>query len=319
MAGRPSFGLILPHWSKGFGGATPTAAEVVELGVFAERAGFESLWLVDHFRWEPYVDAPELGHSLSEETKGRQVGAWECWALLAALASATERAELGTVVTNVGYRNPGLLAQMANTVDSLSGGRLVLGVGAGDYVSEHRMHGFVWENRVGRFEEALKIIRPMLRGETVAFEGEHLRAEGASLGIAGPRPGGPPLMIGLLKGKPRMQRLVAQHADEWNAWLAFGESSPAAYAALVGPMEEACRRHGRDPATLRRHVSLGALMPGHQFRRGESVPLSGSPREVAEQLGAFGELGVDRVSFFLMPGTRAGVEWLAEAVSIARG
>jgi len=129
----------------------------------------------------------------------------ECWTTLAALAEATTRPRLGTLVTCTGYRNPALLAKMADTVDEISGGRLVLGLGAGDAEDEHQMFGLLWERRFARFEEALTIIIPLLRTGRVDFEGEFFNARAAELRPHGPRPGGPPILIGALRHRPHAQ------------------------------------------------------------------------------------------------------------------
>ena len=267
-------GVMLPQWTGAMAGRTPRGQDVLALARLAEARGFDSLWLVDHLRFETYVDLPALGAPpLPDEYRDRQVGFWECWTVLAALAATTARAELGTLVTNTGYRNPALLAQMAETVDELSGGRLILGLGAGDSITEHESHGFPWAGRVGRFEEALRVIRPMLRGEAVSFAGQSYQTRGAAVGLKGPRPGGPPLTIGLLAGGPRMQRLVAHYADVWNCWQAFGDSGVAAYRARRAAMEAACARHGRDPVTLGRHVGVAVVLPGHALRFPGGLPL----------------------------------------------
>ena len=118
---------------------------------------------------------------------------------------------------------------MADTLDELSGGRFILGLGAGAVPSEYDAFGYDFERRVGRFEEALQIIRPLLRGESITFSGEFYRTDEAVLRPKGIRSEGPPILIGLLKGGPRMQRLVAQYADQWNCWLAFRDNRPEAY------------------------------------------------------------------------------------------
>lgn len=324
ITGRLTFGLVLPHWIGGMAGRTPTGREVVALGVFAERCGFDSLWLFDHFRFDPHaVFGQFFGRSLPATPPGHVVGVYECWTTLAALAAATERVELGTLVANTGYRNPALLAQMAATVESISGGRLVLGLGAGDFPDEHASHGYPFEGRVGRFDEALRIIRPMLRGESVDLEGEHYQVAGAAVGLPRPRPDGPPVMIGLISNKPRMQRLIAQYANEWNKWSAWDDARPESYAEARQSMEEACVRHGRDPATLRRHVTLDVVMPGFEKRQSRNFPtadhpLTGSTEQIVEHIHRWAEQGVTRLSIVLTPATEAGVEWLAGVIDAAR-
>ena len=165
-------GFCLPHETDAMGGDTATGADVMRLARRAEEVGFDSVWLVDHFCYSAAGELEALGASAPPELAGLTYGAWECMVTAGALARETRRVEIGTLVVNTGYRNPALLARMADTIDELSGGRLILGLGAGDFESEHVAFGYPWDRRVSRFEEALQIIRPLLRGEKVTFEGE---------------------------------------------------------------------------------------------------------------------------------------------------
>ena len=247
----------------------------------------------------------------AENLKGVKRGAWECFTTAAALATATERVEIGTLVANTGYRNPALLARMADTIDELSDGRLILGLGAGDMASEHRAYGYPYERRVSRFEEALQIVRPMLRGESVSFEGEFYQTESAELLPKGVRAEGPPLLIGVLSGGPRMRRLVSQYADHWNAWMAYTDSRPEAYVEPADIMAAACEKHGRDPQTLERNITVSVAMPGESFPMPDAVPLTGTPDEIGENLGRFAELGVKHISLLPFPNTIRTLEALA--------
>ena len=124
----------------------------------AEAGGLDSFWLFDHllFRHDPQ----------------KTVGIWECWTLLCALAEATEKIELGTIVLCSPFRNPALLAKMAHTLDEVSNGRLILGIGAGWHKPEFDAFGYPFDKRVDRFEEALQIMQPLLKGQGVDFEGK---------------------------------------------------------------------------------------------------------------------------------------------------
>jgi alkanesulfonate monooxygenase SsuD/methylene tetrahydromethanopterin reductase-like flavin-dependent oxidoreductase (luciferase family) len=311
-------GLVLPQWSHAMAGVTPSTSDLIAFGRSAEAMGVDSLWLLDHFYYEPYLDHLDHGIQPPEERRGVRIGAWECWTMLAALASATERVELGSMVTNTGYRNPALLAHMVETVDSLSNGRVILGLGAGDFRSEYTFHGYPWDRRVGRFEEALQIIGPLLKGKRVTFDGEFYQVHDAGMLPKGPRPGGPPILIGLLHGGPRMQRLVAQYADEWNCWLAFGDSHANKYPEHIQSMMVSLEPYGRDPMTLRRNVTVGLVAPGFDFGFPEGRPLTGSPSEVAEEMYSFAELGVDHLTVYLGPKTAATLDWLGEVIEEAR-
>jgi len=143
-------------------GETLRWAELLAMAQTAEAVGFDSLWLADHLLMR--FSLPDL--------EDRIIGAWDCWSLLAALAAGTERIALGTLVSCTGYRNPALLAKMADTIDEISGGRLILGLGAGWYEPEYRAFGYPYDHRVSRFAEALQIIVPLLRTGTVDVQGQ---------------------------------------------------------------------------------------------------------------------------------------------------
>lgn len=313
-----NIGLILPQWTESMAGVTPQAGDVVEFARSAEGIGLDSLWLVDHFYYEPYLDFLEHGYELPGEFQGVRGGAWECWSLLAAVACATDRVALGTMVTNTAFRNPGLLANMAETVDSLSDGRLTLGLGAGDFRSEHTFHGYPWERRVSRFEEALQIIAPMLRGERVTATGEFYEVQEAELLPKGPRPEGPPIMIGTMRGGPRMSRLVMEYADQWSCWLAYEDSRPERYAGLHRSMLDAAHWHGRDPETLRHNVTIGLTKPGFEGLVPGAMPITGTPDDVAVQLERYAGLGVDNLAVYLQPCNREGLDWLAAVLDQVR-
>jgi alkanesulfonate monooxygenase SsuD/methylene tetrahydromethanopterin reductase-like flavin-dependent oxidoreductase (luciferase family) len=292
-------------------GKTASIDQVIKLARMAEDLGFHSVWVVDHFCYVAYEDQEELGISVGEDLKGVKFGAWECWTTAAAIAMATKRVEIGTLVTNTGYRNPALLARTAETVDALSHGRLILGVGAGDFPSEHLRFGYPWERRVGRFEEALQIIRPLMRGENVTFKGEFYEVQDAELLPRGDRPEGAPLLIGALGKGPRMKRLIAQYADQWNCWMSFTDNRPSAYPAWRDPVHAACEKIGRDPATLVKNVTVRLCPTGEQPWIPNTNPIMGSPREMADRLNEFAELGVSHINTFMVPNNERGFEALA--------
>src|SRR5690349_22697743 len=159
----------------------------------AETDGFDSIWLADHL----FYRTP------GEPTRG----IWECWTMLAALAEATQRVEIGTLVLCNSFRHPAILAKMATAVDEVSGGRLILGVGAGWNEPEYQAFGLPFDHRVDRFEEALQILGPLLRDGHVDFAGRYYQARNCEIVPRGPRPEGPPLMVGS-EGGPRMLKLT---------------------------------------------------------------------------------------------------------------
>src|SRR5215210_6054021 len=214
---------------------------------------------------------------------------WECWSLISALAAVTERPEIGTLVLATSFRNPALLAKMADTVDEISGGRLVLGLGAGYHEPEYTAFGYPYDHRAARFAEALTIIHGLLRHGRIDFAGRFYQARDCELRPRGPRPAGPPLIVGT-RGE-RMLRLTARLADGWNAWLAFGDGRAAAIPPLRDAVDAACQAEGRDPVTLERSVTvmvdpLGGQPVAFARVRPEIAPqpISGRSEEIAAAL-----------------------------------
>src|SRR5215216_6365104 len=156
--------------------------ELISMARAAEAAGFDSLWMGDHLLY----DLPG----------GVTRGPWEAWTSLAALAAVTERVELGPLVTSTSFHAPAMLAKQAATVDAISGGRLILGLGAGWNEREYRAFGFPFDHRVSRFEESFTVIRSLLREGEIDFHGTFVSAERCVLHPRPARSGGPPLMIG---------------------------------------------------------------------------------------------------------------------------
>jgi alkanesulfonate monooxygenase SsuD/methylene tetrahydromethanopterin reductase-like flavin-dependent oxidoreductase (luciferase family) len=311
-------GLILPHWTNAMGGETASAADVVAFAKQAEEIGIDGVWLTDHLYHEPYLDFREHGYELPAQMQGVRTGFWEAWTLLAAIASETQNVEIGTLVSNTRFRNPSLLAKMAETVDSISDGRLTFGLGAGDFRSEHEFLGYPWEYRISQFEEALQIITPLLRGERVSYAGNFYNAYEAKLLPRGPRDSGPPLLVGMMRNGPRMQRLAVQYADGWSCWLAFEDSYADGYAERAKLMREACDRYDRDPDTLRNTVTVGVNAPDYPSMVPGATPITGSADEITEKFLRFRDLGVQHLAVYLQPCTLAGLEWLAAIVEQVR-
>lgn len=311
-------GLLLPNWTGAMNGHTPRVSEVVAMAQLAEQLGFDTVWVADHFYYEPYTDFAVVGVELPDEFDGVKNGAWECWTLMSAIAAATSRVQLGTLVSNTGFRNPALLARMADTVDDLSDGRLILGLGAGDFITEHRAFGFPFDRRVGRFEEALSIILPLLRGETVSLDGTHYQVHEAQLMPKAARAEGPEIMIGTLKGAPRMSRLVAQHAQLWNCNIAFGDSGIDNYRAAWQPIEQACHKHDRDPGTLARHATIGVNLLAEPYPVPNAQPFTGDTQQIAARFVEYAAAGVDHVSIMPHPWTCEGLELFAPVIDALR-
>lgn len=271
---------------------------VRENAVRAEAEGLDSVWVPDHFFYKP----PE----------GEAIGLEESWTVLSAVAGITERVELASIVLCSAFRNPGLMANMASTLDAVSGGRLTLGVGAGWHDPEFEAYGYPADHKVGRFEEWIQVVVPLLRGETIDFDGRWYQAREAVV-VPPPARRIPILIAG---NRPRMMRLVARHADAWNtAW--FGRPDDRLHERLRD-LDAALEAEGRDPASLERTVGLIVRDPD-QPGGDEESPFSGSVEELAELLREHEALGFAHAIVIVQPGTERSIERLAEAVRLSRG
>ncbi len=300
---RPlKIGIMLPDTERELAGKTARWADLATMAKVAEDVGFDSLWVSDHLIFRFPEKEPQ--------------GIWECWSLLAALAAVTTRVEIGPLVSCTSFRNPALLAKMAATVDEISGGRLILGLGAGWHAPEYQAFGYPFDHRVSRFEEALKIIHDLLRHGHVDFEGgAYHSARACELRPQGPRPDGIPIMIGSIA--PKMLGLLVEYGDIWNAW---GKNSPREIAEPREIVDAACVAAGRDPKTLQRTVSVLVDLPGAAGRPRESGQmLSGSSEELAETCRAYAREGISHLQLVLDPNTPAGIEALAPVLEILDG
>ena len=302
---RPlKIGLFVPHFEQPWSGRGPRWAEIAAMARRAEEVGFDSLWLPDHllFRF-PHV---------------HQQGAWDVWSLLAALAATTKTLEIGPLVACSSFRNPALIAKMADTIDEISGGRLILGLGAGWHEPEYAAFGFPYDHRVSRFEEALQIIVPLLRTGHVDFEGTYSSARDCELRPRGPRPEGPPILIG--GSGERMLRLAARYADAWNA---DRQNDVAAVQALNARVDDACRDVGRDPASLGRVIGiqvdlLNASRQPVQPRQWVMAPwpLTGTPEELTAQIRGYTEARVEHLMVWIDPVSLPGIEAFAPVLEV---
>jgi F420-dependent oxidoreductase-like protein len=290
------FGLQLPNFTLG-GGDDAIFRRFLELATAGEEAGFSSLWVMDHL-----YQLPALG--------GADQPMLEAYTLLGALAARTERAELGTLVTGVTYRNPALLAKQVTTLDVISGGRAVLGIGAAWHDIEHVAFGYDFPSageRLDRLEEAVQICRAMFTEAAATFQGRHYRVDGVQNVPRPLRPGGPPIMIGG-GGERRTLALVARYADRCNV---SGDLDTVRHKLAV--LREHCRDVGRDPATIRT-TRLGGLflapsasaadetrrmvadVAGAEFAAASTI---GTADEVTEQVAAILDAGIDEPIFNL--------------------
>src|SRR5262245_4030385 len=274
--------------------------ELLDMIRAIEDLGYDSIWVGEHllYRW---ADRPPRGP-------------WEAWTELAAIAAATTRIELGPLVACTNFHNPALLAKQAATIDEISGGRLILGLGAGWNETEFAAYGYPYTHRIDRFEEAFTIIRTLLRDGAIDFDGRWYQARDCELQPRGPRPGGPPLMVGSIG--PRMLRATMAHADAWNCWFNDTANRPDGVPAVRTLVDEACRDVGRDPSAVERTVAVLVRLPGGVGRlQGSSSgpviePLAGNPADVAETLRAYAREGIAHVQLVLDPITLESIEAL---------
>jgi len=270
----------------------------------AETDGFDSLWLPDNF----------FERNPGEPTQGM----WECWTMLSALAEATERVEIGTLILINAFRNPALVAKMATTTDEVSHGRLILGLGAGYPGYNESMYeafGLSFDHQVDRFAEALQILKPLLKEGHVDFAGEYYHAHNCEDVPRGPRPAGPPLLVGGIG--PRLLKLSAQYADLWNTGYM---GKPETMAEPLAKIEAACREVGRDPATLGITALVGLWFPDLQAKRPGIFDhtLTGTVPELAAAMRGYAELGVQHIMFQCEPYTPEARQRLTEALRLYR-
>jgi alkanesulfonate monooxygenase SsuD/methylene tetrahydromethanopterin reductase-like flavin-dependent oxidoreductase (luciferase family) len=298
-------GLMLPLGHNDGLGRPLHWADLRAMAEAADAGGLDSVWAADHL--------------LFRDREGKAYGIQECWTVLTAVAGVTQRVEIGPLVLAMPFRNPALLAKMAVALDEISDGRLVLGVGCGWHEPEFTAFDYPFDHRVGRFEEALQVLVPLLRDGRVTFQGRWHRAD-AELIPRGPRPNGPPILIA---GKqPRMMSLVARHADQWNAaWYGMPDEATE-LAERVERQRAACLAEGRDPATLALTAGIYVAFP-HLLADGdgEEPPeeaIRGDVDHVASAMAGYAQHGIEQVIVHLWPRNAAAVRELARAAAGAR-
>lgn len=269
----------------------------------AEEVGFDSIWLGDHL--------------LYRGEDGADRGPWDAWTLLAALATGTERVQLGPLVACTAFHPPGLIARMAAALAEVSGARFVLGLGAGWNEEEFRAFGLPYDHRVSRFEESFTIIRRLLAGELVTLDGSYAQAQDAVL-LPAPLDR-PRLMIG--SNGPRMLSIALPHVEVWNTWYEDFGNSPEGFAALNDRISAAARDAGRDPSEIERSACLYVALDSSDEEHGrtpDATPLEGPASEIASRLREFAEAGADEVILVVNPISERSVRELAEVVALVR-
>jgi alkanesulfonate monooxygenase SsuD/methylene tetrahydromethanopterin reductase-like flavin-dependent oxidoreductase (luciferase family) len=304
-------GVTLPMAQDDGSSPMPSYRDIRSFALAAETAGLDSIWGYDHL--------------LFRDADGDS-GIHECWTVMAAVAEATSRVQLGILVMCTAFRNPALLAKMAATLDHVSGGRLILGIGCGWHDPEFDAFGYPTDHKVGRFEEALLVIRALIRDGRADLDGRWVQARDAVLAP----PARPDLPILIAAKRPRMLELTARHADIWNeAWLGPPDER---WARMRRDLDAACRAVGRDPATLERTVGVNVriedLLPGVGDATRDADPddeadapepsLHGDAAEIAAGMAAYAADGTRHLIAALEPKTPAAVERFTDAVRIVR-
>ena len=264
--------------------------EYVAIAQAAEEVGFDSIWVGDHYLYR--------GDGRPER------GPWEAWTMLAGLAARTERVRLGPLVACLNFHRPVVLAKVAATVDEISGGRLVVGVGAGWNRSEFDAMGVPYHHRASRFEEAFGIVRRLLAGERVSFAGRWHATEDA---VLLPRPARrPTIMVG--STGERVLAATLPSVDAWNTWYDWYGNSAEGFASGNRTIDDACERVGRDPSTLERSACVLVRFPGDAGERPYEPGIATTrPAGVSEALRAFADAGAHEAILVLDPITEASV------------
>lgn len=274
--------------------------EYVAMARGAEEVGFDSIWIGDHLLYR--------GDGRPER------GPWEAWTMLAALAAVTERVTLGPLVASAAFHAPAMLAKQASTVDEISGGRLVLGIGAGWNEAEFRAFGFPFDARVDRFEEAFGIARRLLDGERVTFHGRYHHVEDVVLLPAPARH--PALMLG--SSGERMLGIGLPHVDAWNTWFDLYGNTPEGFAAESAKVTRAAERVGRDPSEIERSACVLVVLDraaGERPIPDDCPPLEGSAERIADGLRAMAEAGAHEAILVVSPITERSVRDLSPTLA----
>ncbi len=278
--------------------------ELRDMALAAEAVGFDSLWVGDHLLYR---------------TEEGVTGPWEAWSTLAALAAVTERVQLGPLVAATSFHNPAMLAKKAATVDEISDGRLILGLGAGWNRTEYDAYGFPFDHRASRFEEAFTIIRTLLTVGEIDFDGEYYKVSDCVLAPPA-RPEGIPLMIG--SEGPRVLAAALPHVQIWNGWHSWYGNTHIGASELNAKIDDACGAAGVVGTSVERTVTVLVRTPeaSHETlgspNRATSVPIGGSQVAMAEELAGFADAGIQEIQLVVDPITTESIKWLGGVLTI---
>jgi alkanesulfonate monooxygenase SsuD/methylene tetrahydromethanopterin reductase-like flavin-dependent oxidoreductase (luciferase family) len=296
---RMKIGIVLDIVEGSLDGRTPTFRDLREMALITEQVGLDSLWLADHL--------------ISRFPNQPESAPWEALTMLSALAAVTTRITLGTLVVCTSFRPPAMLAKMADALDEVSGGRFILGLGAGWHQPEYEAFGYPFDHLASRFDEALQIIVPLLREGHVDFQGRYYQVRNCVLRPRGPSPAGPLILIA--GRRPRMLQLVARDADAWNtAW----HTDTAIFKERFESLAQACATMGRDPATIKMTVGTEVHLQPHKNDESPDNAISGTPEEIAGRLQAFAGVGTSHLIVALDAVSPANIEKVGHIAELAR-
>jgi alkanesulfonate monooxygenase SsuD/methylene tetrahydromethanopterin reductase-like flavin-dependent oxidoreductase (luciferase family) len=273
--------------------------EYADMARRAEAVGYDSIWVGDHLLY----DLPD----------GVTRGPYEAWTTLAALASITERVELGPLVASTAFHAPTMLAKQAATVDAISNGRLIAGLGAGWNRREFDGYGFPYDRRVSRFEEALAIIAPLLRDGRTSYHGEFYDVDDCVLDPPPVRPGGPPIMLG--SNSPRMLAIGLPVVDAWNVWWSIYDNSAETYAEVKAEVDAVMPAGRAVAATAAVMVTVpggrGRLMGSDYNAQVATV----TPDDLADHVRALATIGATHLQLVLDPITSETIDLVAQVLA----
>jgi alkanesulfonate monooxygenase SsuD/methylene tetrahydromethanopterin reductase-like flavin-dependent oxidoreductase (luciferase family) len=279
--------------------------ELAAMARAAEEVGFDSIWVGDHLLYR---------------SSGRgERGPWEAFTTLAALAAVTERVELGPLVACTGFHPPAVLAKMAASVDEVSRGRFVLGLGAGWNRTEFDAFGIPYDHRVDRFADAWAIIEPLVHGGRADHRGRWWQASDAVLLPPAPAGRRMPVMVG--SNGPRMLEITLPTADAWNTWFTEFGNVPERFAPLDAAVTRIAEAAGRAPADILRSACLLVAVEGGAGERPHDPAwpaVDGSADRIAAVVGELAEAGADEVILVVDPITERSIRWLGDVVAAVR-
>jgi len=294
-------GITLLTMEDPASGEAPTWEQLRARARLAQDIGYDTVWVADELQWEA-------------EDWNEPKNWWECVALAGAIAASTETIEVGTWVLSALHRNPGLTARAAETLDEISGGRFIFGLGSGHAGRQGEAFGFPPNYTVSRYEEALSIITSLRDSAVASFDGKFHRAKDQILGPRSARSGPIPLMLGA--HGPRTMRLAVDNANIWSAY-ATESSQPEAFVEMLSQLNDICEVAGRDPKSLGRSIGVGVAAPGTEPTGwlADAGTIQGSTEQIVDTFGRFSEMGCTRLEVMTAGNPDEVIEGLAPVVA----